>query len=135
MSRISRRDFAKHAAILAGVAGVLPSALAENPPAANPPATPPVAPALPAASQAEVDARIAWVLNRYGSRLDETQRNDIRRLITGAQGGIDQMRAYPLDNSVGPATPFAIWRKDRSGTTAQRNLRPVTTTHDRKVKK
>lgn len=133
MSRISRRAFAKQAVLIAGAATVLPSALAENPPAAPSPATTSALPALPQASQAEADARIAWVINKYGSHLDQTQRSDVRRLITGAQGGIDQMRAFPLPNSVEPAGAFTIWRKDRDGSVAQRNLRPAMN-RDRKVK-
>jgi len=55
------------------------------------------------APNAEVEARIQWIFTKYGSRLNETQRADIRRIITGGQAAIDAMRAYPLDNSMGPA--------------------------------
>ena len=60
-------------------------------------------PAEAGAPNAEVEARIQWIFTKYGSRLDAAQRADIRRLITGGQASIDAMRAYPLDNSVGPA--------------------------------
>jgi len=85
--KVSRRTFARDAVIVASAAAVLPQALAEEKPAAPNP---------------EVEARIQWIFTKYGSRLDDAQRADIKRLITGAQPSIDAMRAYPLDNSVGP---------------------------------
>jgi hypothetical protein len=50
----------------------------------------------------EVEARINWIVGKYGARLSEEQRNDIRRLITSGQAGIDAMRAFLLDNSAQP---------------------------------
>ena len=61
-----------------------------------------VVPAEAGAPNAEVEARIQWIFTKYGSRLNDAQRADIRRLIVGGQSAIDAMRAYPLDNSVGP---------------------------------
>ncbi len=119
MSPISRRSFAKHAVVMAGAAAVLPEMLAQSAPMTE-------APALTPTARAEVDARIRWVIDKHGARLSEVERADIRRLITGAQPGLDAMRAYPLDNAVDPGTPFRIWRSDRDGTTAKRKLRPVT---------
>jgi hypothetical protein len=130
MSRISRRHFAKHAFVMAGAAAVLPDVLAQNPPAVDPAAT--AASALPLASLAEAEARIRWVVDKHGARLSETERADVRRLIMGAQPGLDAMRAWPIDNSVEPATQFQIWRRDRDGSTAKRNLRPVTTSKGEK---
>ncbi|HEX7833102.1 MAG TPA: hypothetical protein VF787_25835 [Thermoanaerobaculia bacterium] len=89
---VSRRDFA----LLAATAAALP-VLGETP-ASTPPASP------------EAEARIAMILGRYGSRFDDAQRADIRRLITGAQEGLEAMRAFPLDNSVEPATLFRVYR-------------------------
>ncbi len=109
---------------MAGAAAVLPEMLAQSAPMTEPPA--PSQPVLTSASRAEVDARIRWVIDKHGARLSEVERADIRRLITGAQSGLDAMRAYPLDNAVDPGTPFRIWRSDGDGTTAKRKLRPVT---------
>jgi hypothetical protein len=94
----------------------MPNVIAQTPPApppteAKPPsAAPAAAPALPAASQAEVDARVNWIFTKYGARLNDAQRADIRRLVAGGQAGIDAMRAYPLGNEVEPPTPFRVWR-------------------------
>ncbi len=93
MRKVSRRSFARDAMIVAGAAAVMPDVFAEQAPAAAPP-------------NPEVEARIQWIFTKYGSRLNAAQRADIRRLISGGQSSIDAMRAYPLDNSVAPATPF-----------------------------
>jgi hypothetical protein len=99
MNKLSRRSFARNTVIAAAAAAVAPNLLAEEKP-----------PALPAASQAEVDARVQWILGKYGARLDEVQRADVRRLIAGGQSSIDAMRAYALENANDPATPFRIYR-------------------------
>ena len=101
MNKLSRRSFARNTVIAAAAAAVAPNLLAEEKP-----------PAPPTASQAEVDARVQWIIGKYGSRLDEAQRADIRRLIAGGQSSIDTMRAYALENANDPATPFRI---DRGG--------------------
>ena len=92
---ISRRMFA----LLIGAAAAA-SAAGQTAPEPN------VAPPNP-----EAEARIAAVLGKYGSRFTEEQKADIRRNITGNQQGLDAMRAYPLDNSVEPATLFRVYRK------------------------
>lgn len=61
----------------------------------------------------EVEARINWVFTKYGSRLNDEQRADIRRIITGGQPAIDAMRAYPLGNEVGPPVPFRVYTGKR----------------------
>jgi len=62
---------------------------------------------------AEVEARIQWIFTKYGSRLNDEQRADIRRIITGGQPAIDAMRAYPLGNEVGPPVPFRVYTGKR----------------------
>ena len=89
MRRVSRRTFARDAVIVAIGAPALASSLAASPVEASAP-------------NAEVEARIQWIFTKYGSRLNDAQRADIRRIIAGGQSSIDAMRAYPLDNSVGP---------------------------------
>lgn len=69
----------------------------------------------PAQSQPspEVEARIHWIFTKYGSRLNDEQRGDIRRIITGGQPAIDAMRAFPLGNEVGPPVPFRVFSGKR----------------------
>jgi hypothetical protein len=106
MSKLSRRAFARDAVVAATAAAVLPNVLAQTPPAATEKPAP-----LPIASQAEVDARVNWIFTKYGARLDETQRADIRRIISGGQKDVDAMRAWPLPSSAEPAAPFRIHRR------------------------
>lgn len=91
MSKVSRREFVVASALASLYPGALPASAAE-------------------AKNAEVEARIAWIFTKYGDRLTDEQRADIRRIITGGQAGVDAMRAFPLDNSVAPATRFKVWR-------------------------
>lgn len=98
--KLSRRAFARGAATVAAAAVTLKSQLFSQTP---PPPTPPAPPSsTPPIDQKDADSRYAQVLARYGSRLSEEQKNDIRRLINGGQGGLDAVRAYPIDNSVQP---------------------------------
>jgi hypothetical protein len=99
--KISRRAFATLISVAAGgLAGNSIGAAAAAEPAA---ATP----------NAEVEARINWVFTKYGSRLNDEQRADIRRIISGGQSSIDAMRAYPLGNEVGPPVPFRVYTAKR----------------------
>ena len=122
---ISRREFARRAALASAPAIVVPAmaawspaAVSATPPlpqapaavastqAANPSAANAQAPNLPKLSpegQAEVDARIQSILGQYGNRLSEEQKTDIRRLCTFAQPPLDRLRAYHLENADGSA--------------------------------
>jgi hypothetical protein len=116
MKKISRRSFARNAIVIAAAAAVAPSTIAQTEPAApkttpaqpKPPDNPP---ALSPASQAEVDARVQWIVTKYGSHLNEEQRGDVRRLIAGGQSGVEAMRKYDIENGTGPAEPFRIYRR------------------------
>ena len=101
MAKVSRREFVTAATALAALvrsdaASAVDAQSREN-------GAPP--------SSAEVEARIDWIFKKYGARLNDEQRADIRRIITTGQAGIDAMRAYPLDNSVSPATRFSARRR------------------------
>lgn len=91
MSAISRRDFAR-TAVIAAVAGSVTAADAPPPPSP------------------EAEARVASVLGRYGDRFTEQQKKEVRERITGIQGGLEALRAYPLANDVEPATLFRVHR-------------------------
>ena len=127
MKRISRRTFARNAVVIATAAAVAPLTIAQTEPAApkttaaqpKPPDNPP---ALSAASQAEIEARVNWIVTKYGARLNEEQRADVRRLISGGQAGVEAMRKYDVGNGTGPAEPFRIYRRTlrlRSGQAAK----------------
>jgi len=109
-SRISRREFARRAAIASAAASVAPVTALATPAAhaipAAPPAQPPQAADMPKLSpegHAEVEARIQSIFSQYGSRLSDAQKTDIRRLCNLAQPPLDRLRAYALDNGDAPA--------------------------------
>lgn len=116
MKKMSRRSFARDAVVIATAAAIAPMIIAQSePPApkttAAQPKPPDAPPALSAASQAEVDARVQWIVTKYGSHLNGEQRADVRRLVNGGQAGIEAMRKYDLENGAGPAEPFRIYRR------------------------
>jgi hypothetical protein len=60
------------------------------------------------AAQAEVEAKVASIFRKYGSRLSDEQKVDIRRVMAENQEGLEKMRAFPLDNADQPATVFHV---------------------------
>ena len=124
--RISRRDFARSAALAAATAAALPAAILSDQAAGA---------ALPSPqqessqskfspeSQAEVDARVEAIFRRYGSRLSEDQKKDIRRLATELQTPLLALRSSALANGEGPATIFVAGNgrsEDRSSRVEKR---------------
>ncbi len=123
---ISRREFARRAALASAVASVAPAAALTAPAApSNEPApvaaadrggrlsTPPSnaldpqqlagLPKLSPESQAEVEARIQAIFAQYSKRFSDEQKADIRRLCAVAQPPLDRLRAYALENGDAPA--------------------------------
>jgi hypothetical protein len=103
-SGISRREFARRAA-MASAASLAPVKVltAESAAASPEPRQLPDLPKLSAEGQAEAAARIQAILNQYGSRFSEEQKTDIRRLCALAQPPLDRLRAYVIENGDGPA--------------------------------
>jgi hypothetical protein len=106
---ISRRDFAKAAAMSAAVVVVPSDLLAQDqnpaPEAAKGESSPSTTKLSPA-SQAEADLSYETILRKYGSRFSEDQKKEIRRLVNQQQSGLDKLRAFPIGNSVEPANVF-----------------------------
>ena len=124
---ISRREFARRAALASAVASIAPgTALTTPAPQPNEPGTvaaadrsgrlsapsnrvapPEQQPAemakLSPESRAEVEARIQTILSQYGTRFSDAQKSDLRRLCALAQPPLDRLRAYALDNADAPA--------------------------------
>jgi hypothetical protein len=100
---ISRRDFARHAALASAAVSVASASLlisATFPAEVQQPAD---LPKLSPEGQAEVESRIQAILNQYGSRFSDEQKADLKRLCTSAQPGLDHLRAYAVENSDGTA--------------------------------
>src|SRR5215467_14089956 len=119
---ISRREFARRAALVSAAASLSPAELLTNAPSAEvaPSTQAPVAktsatttaapqPQTPGATKlspeslAEADSRVDTIFNQYSSRLNDAQRADLRRLAAEGQAGLDRLRAFATDNGDGPA--------------------------------
>jgi hypothetical protein len=126
---ITRREFARRAALASAVATVAPATAMSIPPRSDehanvaaadfggrisdpfsnisgPQQQPPDTPKLSPESHAEAEARLQTVLTQYGSRFSDTQKADLRRLCFLAQPPLDRLRAYALENGDNPALYF-----------------------------
>jgi hypothetical protein len=62
--------------------------------------------------KAEVEMKFASIVRKYGARLNDEQKTDIRRQLAEGQEGLDKMRAFALDNGDQPATVFQLYRNE-----------------------
>lgn len=107
--KITRRGFAMGAAAAAAAIALPSIAPAQSPaPVAQQPSA---MSKLSPDSRAEVEARANEIIRRRGSRLDDAQKAEIRRLLAEGQEGLEKMRAYALENGDQPATVFRTWRE------------------------
>ncbi|HKW31964.1 MAG TPA: hypothetical protein VJN92_03090 [Candidatus Acidoferrum sp.] len=106
-SSISRREFARRAAFASAAASLSPAGLLMRESAAQTKqplqAPAPAGPKLSPESQAEMESRLQAVFAQYGSRLNDAQKSDLRRIAADGQAALDRLRAYPADNGDGPA--------------------------------
>jgi hypothetical protein len=101
---ISRREFARRAALASAVASLRPaSALRAGSFPAPSQAQQTELAKLSPESQNEAEARVQSILNQYGSRFSEDQKADLRRLCILAQPPLDRLRAYAVENGDGTA--------------------------------
>ena len=114
---ISRREFARRAALASAVASFAPAAavtaaahgegLTAQGPAPAAPAAPRIPPAnmpkLSTEGQSEADARFQTILVMYGARFSDEQKNDLHRLCAVVQPSLDHIRAYMVENGDGTA--------------------------------
>jgi hypothetical protein len=102
---ISRREFARRAAMASAAASLAPVEIlsAKSGVESPEPQQPPELPKLTPEGQVEVEARIQAIFSQYGSRFSEAQKADIRRLCALAQPPLDRLRGYAIQNGDGPA--------------------------------
>jgi hypothetical protein len=101
---ISRRNFGCRAA-WAGLATALsPSALVSQGRGGN--QTP-----LPPQDQAEVDAKFADMVRKYGDRLTEDQKTRARGVLARHQRMLMRVREFPLENGDASATELHLYPK------------------------
>lgn len=106
--KVSRREFARRAAFAATTAVVLPASLLaqETAPKAKPSTdqTPPPATGLSPELRAEGELKYQWIIQTYGKRLNDEQKQDLHRLVMEGQKPLAAFRAFPLENGNMPAT-------------------------------
>lgn len=96
---ISRREFARRAALASTAAACVPtSVLATAGIGAAAPPQSSEAVKLSAESQAEVDARVQAILGRHGARLSDAQKAEVRRLTIELQKTLDTLRKANVGN-------------------------------------
>ena len=108
---ISRRQFG-HAAAIATAAGLgAPALLATNAAAASASAQkkkPEPLEGLSPEQTAEVDAKLANILRKYGARFNADQKTHLRRILAQNERMMAPVRAFALQNGDPPASVLRI---------------------------
>jgi hypothetical protein len=98
-SGISRRQFARRAALLSASASIVPTASVF----AETYQTPPAHPNLSPESQTEAEARYQQILSQYGGRFSAEEKASLREMNLVTQESLDKVRAFALQNGDAPA--------------------------------
>lgn len=105
---LTRREFARRAAVAATTAVLVPATLLSQEtapkPATAPSAPPQTTTELSPALKAEGELKYQWIIQNYGNRLSDAEKQDVRRLVMEGQKPLAAFRAFPLDNADQPAT-------------------------------
>jgi len=100
-SLLSRRQFARRAALLSATATITPvDALL---PAASSAQTQPSTTQLSQGGQLEADSRYQQVVSLYGDRLDDAQKANIKKMCADLQPTLERIRKFDLQNGNAPA--------------------------------
>lgn len=117
--RLSRREFARCAALAAATAAVAPGVLVSQETAPQPASAPTTslqtATQLSPALQAEGELKYQWIIQNYGNRLSEAEKQDVHRLVMEGQKPLAAFRAFPLENSDQPATVLKFTDAELAG--------------------
>jgi len=112
-SRISRRDFGRHAAVAAALA-LSPGMVLGSPPSspqeskAKPETPDSGLTGLTAEQSQEVEARLTNIIRKYGNRLSIAQRDHLRRILAYNEKMLVSIRAFPLQNGDPPASVLKV---------------------------
>jgi hypothetical protein len=107
-SGISRRDFMRGMALATATVAVPFTSCTKLERTTTAPTQPPSSHGeqLSAVGEAQVQA----IFGKYGNRLSEEQKADIKRLVKQFQGVSDALRSFKLENSNEPSLIFRIYR-------------------------
>lgn len=101
---ISRREFARRAALISAASFVPPVAPAFGRELGQPYAQQPSdTSALSSESRAEAEARYQSILSTYADRFSDEQKSELRRLTSLAQPSLEHLRNDPILNGDAPA--------------------------------
>lgn len=109
--KISRRQFGRDAAITTAATLAAPALLATTagPGAPAPQANKPEPlEGLSPQQTADVDAKLANILRKYGTRFDADQKERLRRILAQNERLLAPVRAFPLQNGDPPASVLRI---------------------------
>ncbi|HYA89449.1 MAG TPA: hypothetical protein VEF54_01355 [archaeon] len=115
MDRISRREFAQRAAGAAAAAAIAPACSLAGPPATlfdrahELQEDRPGGLSYETEADAEIEAKVQAILRKYGERLTDEQKTEIRRLVAEGQKPLLKMRGFALDNADQPANVMKIY--------------------------
>jgi hypothetical protein len=107
---ITRRDFSRVIALVAATAAVPGTSAARTGEArlGDKTASPPPESGLQSPTLSPIsEAQVQIVFARYGNRLNEEQKAEVKRLIAAAQKASDDLHAFHLDNSDEPVMIFS----------------------------
>ena len=65
-------------------------------------------------AQAEVEMKVASIFRKYGDKLSDEQKADIRRIMAESQEGLEKMRTFQLENGDQPADTFQAYAAEKS---------------------
>jgi len=115
-SLLSRRQFAKHAAVFSASASVIPRdallpGVTQQTSGQN------------AESQNEIDLRFQQVVQLYGEHLNESQKANIKKMCADLQPTLERIRKFNLKNSDAPALFLKplVEREKKSGSPTQKS--------------
>lgn len=108
ITSISRRKFAVGAAV-AATAVLLPEGQARAESTELVQSQSDAGAKLSPGARAEVESKVKEIFRKYGSRLSDEQKADIRKVMADTQDGLEKMRAFALSNDDQPACVFAIY--------------------------
>jgi len=115
---ITRRSFAVGAAV-AATAALLPGKEIRAESAAPVQAQPSAMDKLSPKARAEVEAKVNEIFRKYGSRLSDAQKADIRKVMAEGQDGLEKMRRFVLTNGDQPATVFKFSAEEKARSHAE----------------
>lgn len=116
-NQLSRRDFARRAAMAATTAVVARAVLAQE--ASSPPPSAstdkPATEGLSSELQREGELKYQWIVQRYGDRLSAAEKQDVHRLVMEGQKPLAAFRAFPLANGDMPALVLKFTDAENGG--------------------